>query len=121
MSGYQYQTMTDRTNWTKAQLDRMVQLKRSGLTNRAIFDAMRQEFGIPKHLGEINAELSLLSRGPNPYTWDPAMEARLKHLHAQGMDSNDITSELFHEYGKPDMWQETYRKIQQLKMQGRMA
>ncbi|KAL8749758.1 MAG: hypothetical protein Q9184_006679 [Pyrenodesmia sp. 2 TL-2023] len=113
--------MIERTNWTKAQLDRIVALKRSGLTNREIFNTMQQEFGVPTHLGEINAELMLLAKGPNPGVWNPAMEARVKQLHAQGMNSNDITSELFHEFGKPDLWQETYRKIQQLKMQGRMA
>ncbi|KAL8895227.1 MAG: hypothetical protein Q9207_008253 [Kuettlingeria erythrocarpa] len=118
MPGNQYETMSDRTPWTKAQLDRMFQLKRFNLTNREIHHVIRQEFGVPKHLGEINAELHLLRKGPNPYIWTPAMEARLKELHAQGMDSNDITTELFDEFAKPAMWQETYRKIQMMKMQG---
>lgn len=49
------------------------------------------------------------------------MEQRVKQLYDQGMDSKDITTELFHEFAKPDMWQETYRKIQQMKLQGRIA
>ena len=50
------------------------------------------------------------------------MEARLKEYVAQGMDVNDITNELFHEFAKPQRgyWQETYRKIQAMKMRGEL-
>lgn len=59
--------------------------------------------------------------GPTPGLWNWDMEERVKRLVGQGMDSKDITSELFHEYARPDKWQETYRKIQQMKMQRRIA
>lgn len=48
------------------------------------------------------------------------MEVRLKQYLARGMDVNDITTELFHEFAKPDSgyWQETYRKIQEMRLEG---
>ncbi len=50
------------------------------------------------------------------------MEARLKEYYAEGMDVNDITNELFHEFAKPQsgMWQEVYRKIQAMKLNGQL-
>ena len=59
--------------------------------------------------------------GPNIAQWNYAMEERIKTYTQQGMDSKDITTELFHEFAKPDYWQETYRKIQQMKLQGKIA
>ena len=51
------------------------------------------------------------------------MEARLKEYAARGMDTNDITNELFNEFAKPESgyWQETYKKIQQMKLKGEIA
>ena len=48
------------------------------------------------------------------------MEARVKEYAARGMDANDITTELFDEFGKPEsgFWQETYRKMQEMKLRG---
>lgn len=48
------------------------------------------------------------------------MEARIKEYAVQGMDANDITTELFHEFAKPESgyWQETYKKMQQMKLRG---
>ena len=60
--------------------------------------------------------------GPNPAQWNKAMEARLQEYYAEGMDVNDITNELFHEFAKPQSgyWQETYRKIQAMKLEGEL-
>ena len=60
--------------------------------------------------------------GPKPAQWNTAMEARLKEYYAQRMDVNDITNELFHEFAKPQSgyWQETYRKIQAMKLKGEL-
>lgn len=46
------------------------------------------------------------------------MEARVKEYAARGMNANDITTELFHEFAKPESgyWQETYRKMQDMKL-----
>ncbi|KAL9017484.1 MAG: hypothetical protein Q9185_005197 [Variospora sp. 1 TL-2023] len=113
-------SMTERTKFTKPMLQRMMTLKQSGLTNRRIFAIMQEEYGVPQYLGEINAELHLLNAGPRTAIWNDAMEARVLEYYGMGMDSKDITTELFHEFAKPDMWQETYRKIQQMKLQGRV-
>ena len=58
--------------------------------------------------------------GPKPNQWTPAMVVRLKELLARGMEVNDITTELFHEFAKPESghWQETYRKIQEMRLEG---
>ncbi|KAI4090299.1 MAG: hypothetical protein LQ344_004847 [Seirophora lacunosa] len=112
---------TDRTHFTKPMLQRLMALKREGLTSREILAAMQREYGAPRWLGEIDSELYLLNQGTNAQIWTPAMEARIMQYHAQGMDSKDITTELFHEFAKPEMWQETYRKIQQMKLQGRLS
>lgn len=58
--------------------------------------------------------------GPKPSQWTSTMEFRLKQYLARGMDVNDITTELFHEFAKPDSgyWQETYRKIQEMRLEG---
>lgn len=145
MSQYQQEVMTDRIRWTKAQLQRMIALKQSGTPNQQIFQTMQREFGVPHHIGELNAELYFLNKGnhlltsfpshdlvpvslltcivigPSSHLWNPAMEQRVKELYGQYMKSKDITTELFHQFAKPDMWQETYRKIQQMKLQGRMG
>ena len=38
-----------------------------------------------------------------------------------GKDIADITTELFDRFARPDMWQETYRKVQQMIAQGQVA
>jgi len=60
--------------------------------------------------------------GPKAGQWTKAMEARLKEYHAEGMDVNDITNELFHEFAKPQngYWQEVYKKIQAMKLTGEL-
>lgn len=48
------------------------------------------------------------------------MEARVIEYVAQGLDANVITNELFNEFAKPESgyWQETYRKMQAMKIKG---
>lgn len=60
--------------------------------------------------------------GPKAGQWNKAMEARLKEYYAEGMDVNDITNELFHEFAKPQSgyWQEVYRKVQAMKLAGEL-
>ena len=64
-----------------------------------------------------------LHPGPIARQWTPAMEKRIQEYSAQGMDVNDITTELFHEFAKPESgyWQETYRKVQEMKLEGKLA
>lgn len=66
MTRYQKEQMSDRTRWTKPQLQRMIALKQSGMTNQEIFQAMKQEFGRPQTIGEINTELYFLNKGIHP-------------------------------------------------------
>ncbi|KAL8906426.1 MAG: hypothetical protein Q9171_006270 [Xanthocarpia ochracea] len=58
--------------------------------------------------------------GPKANQWTPAMVVRVKEYLARGMEVNDITTELFHEFAKPESgyWQERYRKIQEMKLEG---
>lgn len=48
------------------------------------------------------------------------MEARVKQLYDDGKDVHDVTTELFDEFAKPDLWQETYRKVQVMKLKGEL-
>ncbi len=66
MTRYQKEQMSDRTRWTKSQLQRMIALKQSGMTNQEIFQTMKQEFGKPATIGEINTELHFLNKGNSP-------------------------------------------------------
>ena len=60
--------------------------------------------------------------GPKANQWNSAMEAHLKEYVRQGMEVNDITNELFHEFAKPQSGysQETYRQIQAMEMKGEL-
>ena len=44
------------------------------------------------------------------------MAQRLRQLSAQGNDVHVITDALFQEFREPKNWQETNRKLQQLKL-----
>lgn len=70
----------------------------------------------------VEAETANTIIGPKAGQWTKAMEARLKGYYAEGMDVNDITNELFHEFAKPQsgFWQEVYRKIQAMKLTGEL-
>ena len=112
--------MSTQTTWTKPQLQRLQQLDRQGKSHNEITDILFEEFGSPTNAGETKTELAFLKTGPRPSLWTSAMEARVKVLYAEGKDATDITTLLFDEFAKPDFWQETYRKVQQMKMRGQL-
>ena len=60
------ESMTDRTNFTKAMLERMMALKREGKTSREILASMQAEYGAPRYVSEVNSELHFLSQGKFP-------------------------------------------------------
>lgn len=98
----------------------MQQLDRQGQNHNEITDTLFEEFGGPTNAGETKTELAFLKTGPRPSLWTSAMETRIKALHAEGKDAKDITTQLFDEFAKPDFWQETYRKVQQMKLRGQL-
>ena len=112
--------MSAQTTWTKAKLQRLQQLDRQGKNHNEITDILFEEFGSPTNAGETKTELAFLKTGPRPSLWTSAMEARVKTLYAEGKNATDITTQLFHEFAKPDFWQETYRKVQQMKLRGQL-
>ncbi|KAL8886509.1 MAG: hypothetical protein Q9192_006471 [Flavoplaca navasiana] len=112
--------MTGRTRWTRPMLQLLIDLGQSGATPQQMLARLRAMYGKPRWVGEVVAEYAHLRTGPKPSQWTPAIETRLKQYLARGMDVNDITTELFHEFAKPDSgyWQETYRKIQEMRLEG---
>lgn len=46
------------------------------------------------------------------------MEEMVIDLNGQGMNVKDVTGELLRVYKRPASWTETYRKMQQLKLDG---
>ena len=112
--------MSTQTIWPKSKLLRLQQLDRQGKNHNEITDILFEDFGSPTNAGETKTELAFLKTGPRTSLWTPAMEARVKALYAEGKDATDITTQLFHEFAKPDFWQETYRKVQQMKLRGQL-
>ncbi|KAL8865601.1 MAG: hypothetical protein Q9174_006803 [Haloplaca sp. 1 TL-2023] len=118
--------MAGRTHWTKAMLQRLLDLGQQGVNPRETLSILQVEFGYqqaPKHFGEVVAEYNFARRGPIARQWTPAMERRIQEYVAQGMDVNDITTELVHEFAKPESgyWQETYKKMQEMTLEGKLA
>lgn len=63
-----------------------------------------------------------LSTGPKTDgTWNILMEKSVVEMANSGKDVMEITTELHRLYKKPGAWAETYRKIQELKLKGRIA
>ena len=116
-------TFAGKTSWTKPMLERLLELDSQGLSEREMLPELQSEFGAPKYIGEIVTELRMLKRGPVARMWNSRMGQRLKDYTARRMDVNDITNELFDEFAKPESgyWQETYRKIQEMKLEGKIA
>ena len=56
-------SMEDRTNWTRAMLERLRELHSSGLSENDITNELFHEFGAPIYSGEVKSELSMLKRG----------------------------------------------------------
>ncbi|KAL8671008.1 MAG: hypothetical protein Q9168_004479 [Polycauliona sp. 1 TL-2023] len=114
-------SMAGRTTWSRSMLQLLIDMGQQGLSPQQMLGRLQGRFGgKPKYVGEVVAEYAHLRTGPKPSQWNLAMEARLKQYLAEGMDVNDITTELFHEFAKPDSgyWQETYRKVQEMRLEG---
>ncbi|KAL8727098.1 MAG: hypothetical protein Q9166_006285 [cf. Caloplaca sp. 2 TL-2023] len=113
-------SMAGRTTWTRPMLRWLIVWGQASMPPQQMLWRLQNMFGKPLYVGEVVAEYNMLRTGPKPHQWTPAMEVRLKQYVAQGMNVNDITTELFHEFAKPDSgyWQETYRKIQEMKLEG---
>ena len=63
-----------------------------------------------------------LSTGPKTDgTWNILMENSVVEMANSGKEVMEITTELHRLYKKPGAWVETYRKIQELKLKGRIA
>ena len=135
-----------RTTWTRRMLLRLRELHMQGRDIHTITDILFDEFGGPVNFGETRRELEFLRigecdqspfplrvhpfdlflllikvLGPRESIWTPGMEARLKDLHARGWNVESITTQLLYENMKPDHWQETYRKMQVMKIRGEIA
>ncbi|KAL8857697.1 MAG: hypothetical protein Q9178_005732 [Gyalolechia marmorata] len=113
-------SMTGRTKWTRPMLQHLLHMGQRGATPQQMLASLKDRFGKPMFIGEVVAEYNCLRSGPKPNQWTPAMVVRVKEYLARGMEVNDITTELFHEFAKPESgyWQETYRKIQEMKLEG---
>ena len=64
-------SMTGRTNWTRAMLQRLRELHNRGMTDADIANELFHEFGAPQYGGEVKAELIMLNSGelspPSPF------------------------------------------------------
>ncbi|KAL8806192.1 MAG: hypothetical protein Q9182_001467 [Xanthomendoza sp. 2 TL-2023] len=99
--------MAGRSRWTRSMLQWLVTWGQAGVPPQEMLRRLQERYGRPIHLGEVVAEYSMLRTGPKPDQWTPRMEQRIKQYLARGMNINDITTELFHEFAKPDSgyWQ----------------
>ncbi|KAL8680823.1 MAG: hypothetical protein Q9186_003001 [Xanthomendoza sp. 1 TL-2023] len=113
-------SMAGRSIWTRSMLHWLLVWGQAGVAPQEILWRLQRWFGKPMYVGEVVAEYCMLRSGPKPSQWTPRMEERIKEYLSQGMNVNDITTELFHEFAKPDSgyWQETYRKIQEMRLEG---
>ncbi|KAL8799109.1 MAG: hypothetical protein Q9182_006143 [Xanthomendoza sp. 2 TL-2023] len=115
-TGYAYET-----HWTRDMLLRLKELDTKGLSEKAILATFQKDFGGPKALEEIWQERAFLAMGPkDDGTWNIAMEKKVVMLANSGKDTMEITRELHRVYQRPGAWAETYRKIQELKLNGRI-
>ncbi|KAL8996140.1 MAG: hypothetical protein Q9169_004287 [Polycauliona sp. 2 TL-2023] len=112
--------MAGRTKWTRSMLQLLIDLGQQGFTPQEMLGRLKERFGKPVYVGEVVAEYAHLRTGPKSNQWTPAMEVRVKQYLVKGMDVNDMTTELFHEFAKPESgyWQETYRKVQEMRLEG---
>ncbi|KAL8694133.1 MAG: hypothetical protein Q9218_001186 [Villophora microphyllina] len=107
------------TYWTKLMLLRLQQLDHSGLAETDIFIRLREEFNAPAAIEELRQERAFLKIGPTKGAfWTPAMEKYVIESSKQGKNAQEITKELLEVKKRPALWTETYRKIQQLKLDG---
>ncbi|CAL8577249.1 hypothetical protein XPA_003087 [Xanthoria parietina] len=110
-----------KTHWTRAMLLRLRKLDDTGLSDEDILATLKEEYGGPDAVNEIWQERSLLAMGPrNDGTWNTAMENLVVEMVKAGKTVMEITMELLRLYQRPGAWAETYRKIQQLKLNKRI-
>ncbi|KAI4235718.1 MAG: hypothetical protein L6R40_006407 [Gallowayella cf. fulva] len=137
-SGYAYET-----HWTRDMLLRLKELGHTGLSDKDVLAALQKEFGKPHAVEEIWQERVLLvigeegnyiaatsylsrrsavlnlSVGPRTDgTWNTPMEEKVIEMVKSGKNATEITAELFRVYHRPRSWTETYRKMQELKLNG---
>ncbi|KAL8950504.1 MAG: hypothetical protein Q9222_003468 [Ikaeria aurantiellina] len=110
-----------RSKWTREMYARLKALGQQGLSAAKITAILQHEFKTRASVEEVTAEWELLKKGPKPTVWTPKMVQRVKQYLERKMNVFDITTELFNEFAKPDYWQETYRKIQEMKLNGEIV
>ncbi|KAI4282075.1 MAG: hypothetical protein L6R38_003224 [Xanthoria sp. 2 TBL-2021] len=89
----------------------------TGLSDEDILATLQKEFGGPDTVEEIWQERALLVTGPrDDGTWNIPMEKKVVEMANAGKTVMEITTELHRLCKKPGAWAETYRKIQQLKL-----
>ncbi|KAL8890423.1 MAG: hypothetical protein Q9192_005873 [Flavoplaca navasiana] len=113
-TGYAY-----KTHWTRLMLLRLKSLDNTGLSDEDILATLNMEFKQPDAVEEIWQERALLATGPRTDgTWTIPMEKMVVEMASSGKTVMEITTELYRLYKKPGAWAETYRKIQELKLNG---
>lgn len=128
-----------KTHWTRAMLLRLRKLDDTGLSDQDILATLKEEYGGPDTVNEIWQERALLAMGKSHQsthdkleprmpvltelagprddgTWNMAMEKLVVEMAKAGKTVMEITMELLRLYQRPGAWGETYRKIQQLKL-----
>ncbi|KAL8820227.1 MAG: hypothetical protein Q9223_001519 [Gallowayella weberi] len=113
-------SMAGRSVWTRPMYHWLLTWGQAGIPPAEVLRRLQERYGKPMYIGEVVAEYKMLRAGPKPDQWTPHMEQRIKQYLSRGMSINDITTELFHEFAKTDSgyWQETYRKIQEMRLEG---
>ncbi|KAL8852701.1 MAG: hypothetical protein Q9221_002461 [Calogaya cf. arnoldii] len=108
-----------KTQWTRSMLLRLRKFDNTGLSDEDILATLQKEFKGPDRVEEIWQERALLATGPRTDdTWNIPMEKKVIGMANAGKTVMEITVELHRLYKKPGVWAETYRKIQQLKVNG---
>ncbi|KAL8834298.1 MAG: hypothetical protein Q9176_007576 [Flavoplaca citrina] len=108
-----------KTHWTRLMLLRLKSLDNTGLSDEDILATLQMEFKQPDAVEEIWQERALLATGPRAdSTWTIPMEKIVVEMANSGKTVMEITTELHRLYKKPGAWAETYRKIQELKLNG---
>ncbi|KAL8716223.1 MAG: hypothetical protein Q9220_000128 [cf. Caloplaca sp. 1 TL-2023] len=112
-----------RSIWTGNAYKRVKTLMKERKDSHFILGIIRQEYDLwHADIKEVEAEMALLKGGTDPNIWTPKMVKRLKELLREGKVVNDITNMFFEEFREaPSLWQEVYRKIQQLKITGELV